>query len=62
MRRKNLCEDGTWWALSFNFKWPHEGFGFSYDLIPPDEEENCYSAVIRIGFVTVIYEWGLIEE
>lgn len=62
MRSKNKSGNGSWWSLAFNFKWPHEGFGFSYDLIPPDAEENCYSVVLRIAIVTIIYEWGLIEE
>ena len=54
--------DGTWWSLAFNFNWPHEGFGLSYDLIPPDEEVNHCSVLIRLGFVTFIYEWGITEE
>ena len=60
--KKNRMSDGTWWSLAFNFKWPHEGFGLSYDLIPPDEEVNHCSVLIRLGFVTFIYEWGITEE
>ena len=54
--------DGSWWSFALNLKMPHEGFGFAYDFFPPTERENWNTAILRLGFVTLIYEWGYHED
>jgi hypothetical protein len=60
--KRNNNEDGTWWAFGLNIKLPHEGFGFSYDFYAPTQIENWCTAMLRLGFVTLIYEWGYDED
>jgi hypothetical protein len=47
-----------WSSFALNIKFPHEGFGFSYDIILPTEEEDWITLQLRVGFFTFIYEWG----
>jgi len=54
--------DNYWFGLAVNFKWPHEGFGLSYDLIPEDEQCPWFSTHLRLGFITLMIDVGYGEE
>jgi len=55
-------ENNFWFGLAINFKWPHEGFGLAYDLIPEDEDAPWYSIHLRLGFITFLIDIGFGEE
>jgi|TARA_B100000780_G_scaffold276569_1_gene245407 hypothetical protein len=53
-----------WFGLKFNFKWPHEGWciGFSYDHYDATEDLPWESLVLRLFFLTVVYDYGYGED
>ena len=50
----------NWFGFSVNFKWPHDGFvlGISWDFWDWSEEAPCTSCMIRIGFISIIIDYG----
>jgi len=56
--------DSKWFGLSFNFKWPHEGFvfGFSYDFFDWEESIPWSSVAFRIAFLTIVADFGYGED
>lgn len=53
---------GKWWELLLSWKWPHEGFTVGYDIVEPnntqDPEMLYYSALLYLGPLTIIVNWG----
>jgi len=53
-----------WFGLRVNFKWPHEGicFGLAIDFFDEDESAPWCSIIVRILFLTIIYDFGYGED
>jgi hypothetical protein len=51
-------DDNSWWEIYASVKWPHEGILIGYDYISPTKEDNYYSFIIRLLFVTITIDWG----
>ena len=53
-----------WFGMSINFKWPHEGicFGVSIDFYDYEENSPWNSIVLRILFLTIVYDYGYGED
>jgi len=51
-------DDNSFWEVSLNFKWPHEGFMIGWHIIPDNKEYTYTTVHLMLGFVTVIIEFG----
>ena len=53
-----------WFGFKVNFKWPHEGICFGISLDFYDEDPICpwSSIVIRILFLTMVYDVGFGDD
>jgi hypothetical protein len=57
-------ENSKWFGIGINFKWPHEGcvLGISWDFFDWEENTPWNSFVLRILFLTVVYDQGYGED
>jgi len=51
-------DDDSFWEISINFRWPHQGFSIGYDLVPSDEEVDYNSILIYLGFLTIMIDFN----
>jgi hypothetical protein len=55
-------EDTKWWEVVLGWKWPHQGFTIGYDFILPNKDQDPelihYSALVYLGPLTIICNWG----
>jgi|TARA_R110000803_G_scaffold41011_2_gene88369 hypothetical protein len=50
----------SWFGFAVNFKWPHDGFvlGISWDFFDYNDECPWTSCIVRIGFVSLLFDYG----
>jgi len=50
----------SWFGFAVNFKWPHDGFvlGISWDFFDYSDECPWTSCIVRIGFVSLLFDYG----
>ena len=53
--------DNSFWEVAINFRWPHEGFMFGYEIIPPGGACNYTTVVLHLSLFSIIIEWGEVE-
>ena len=51
-------DDDSFWEISINFRWPHQGFSIGYDLVQADEEVDYNSILIYLGFLTIMIDFN----
>ena len=51
-------DDDSFWEISINFRWPHQGFSIGYDLVPSDEEVDYNSVLIYLGCITILFDFN----
>ena len=51
-------DDDSFWEISINLRWPHQGFSIGYDLVPSDEEVDYNSILIYLGFLTIMIDFN----
>jgi|TARA_B100000035_G_C20910230_1_gene513618 hypothetical protein len=53
-----------WFGLSFNLKWPHDGFclGIAYDFYDWEEDTPWTSILVRFLFLTIVFDYGVGED
>jgi|TARA_B100000780_G_scaffold1294_1_gene1062 hypothetical protein len=54
----------SWYGIAVNFKWPHDGFvlGISWDFFDWNDECPWTSCILRIGFISVLFDYGYGDE
>ncbi len=57
MNKLNFNDD-SFWEISINFRWPHQGFSIGYDLIQADEEVDYNSVLIYLGCITILFDFN----
>lgn len=47
-----------YWEVLLNLTWPHERVAIGWDILPPDEENEFYTAKIYLTILTVYIYWN----
>jgi hypothetical protein len=48
----------SWYAISINLRWPHEGIIVGYEYIAPDEFEDYNSIRIHLFLVSILFDFS----